>query len=104
MLELAIYWLIQQDYRDANITVHSDNTGVIGAFSNSHSCNPAHNNCIHYIMSSLIPANVTISPEFITSGENLADPVSHGMILCYRSHIDCTYPLPADLDLWLVPI
>jgi len=36
-LELAIYWLTQQQYRDANIIVHSDNTGVIGAFSNGHS-------------------------------------------------------------------
>jgi len=44
-LELAVYWLIQEGFHDANIVVHLDNTGVIGAFSNGRSRNPACNDC-----------------------------------------------------------
>jgi len=32
MLELAVIWLVQDGYMDCNITIHSDNTGMIGAF------------------------------------------------------------------------
>ena len=103
-LELSIYWLIQEGYQDMHITIHSDNTGVIGAFSSSCSHNPAHNNSICHIMASLILTNVTISPKYITSGKNLNDPVSHGIISGYGSWINCTFPLPADLVPWLTPI
>ena len=40
-LKLTIYWLIQRGFHDADIIVHSVNTGVIGAFLNGRSCNPA---------------------------------------------------------------
>jgi len=45
-LELAIYWLLQMNFHNSNITIRSDNTAVIDAFSNSKSCNPAWNNCL----------------------------------------------------------
>ena len=31
-LKLMVLWLICDGYADCNITVHGDNTGVIGAF------------------------------------------------------------------------
>jgi len=84
-LELAIYWLIQEHYHDMNIMIHSDNTGVIGAFSSSCSCNPACNNCVCHITSSLIPANIMILPTYIASGDNLEGHVSHGIVDNYLS-------------------
>jgi len=40
-LELAIYWLLQMGFHDSEIMICSDNTGVIDAFLNGRSCNPA---------------------------------------------------------------
>ena len=77
-LELAIYWLIQMGFHDADITMHLDNTDVIGAFSNRRSHNPAWNYCLHRMTSSLIPASITISPKYVPSHENLAVPTSCG--------------------------
>jgi len=94
-LELAIYWLTQQQYRDANIVVCSENTGVIGAFSNGRSRNPVCNDCIRRITSCLIPENVMISPKYIASGENLADPVSHGLFLGFGLSLSSRLHVPS---------
>jgi len=48
-LELAIYWLIQEGFRNTDVTIHLDNMGVIAAFSNGKSRNTARNNCIRRI-------------------------------------------------------
>ena len=103
-LELAIYWLIQEGYQDVNITIHSDITGVIGAFSSGHSRNPAHNDSICCITVSLILANVIITPKYIASANNLANPVLCGITLGYSSWLDCSFLLPADLIPWLTAI
>jgi len=46
-LELSIYWLIQMGFHDADITVHWDNTRLIGAFSNGRAHNPTQIDCLH---------------------------------------------------------
>jgi len=87
-----------------NITIHSDNTGVIGAFSSGRSRNPAHNDTIHHITVALILTNVSISPEYITSSGNLANTISRGITSGYDSWLNCTFPLPTYLAPWLTPI
>jgi len=96
-LELSIYWLIQEGYRDANIKIHSDNTRVISAFSNGCSHNPACNDCICCITTSFIPASLTISLKYIASSSSLADPVSHGLVNNYKSCLNCHFLLPTPL-------
>ena len=92
-LELVIYWLIQRGFHNVDVTVHSNNTGVIAAFSNRKSRNTAQNDCIQCITYDLIPVCLTISPMYILSCENLADPVSHGHTDGYDAHLTCTFPL-----------
>jgi len=103
-LELAIYWLIQEGYQNTDVTVYSDNTGIIGAFSNSHSQNQPRNTCIHHITSSLIPVNLTISPKYIPSSENLADPISWGSTFGYSAHLPCDFEIPTAIANWLIVI
>ena len=93
-LELAIYWLIQEGFRNADVTVCSDNMGVIAAFSNSKSYNAAHNDCICRITSALVPVCLTISLKYMPSCENLADPVSCGHTAGYSACLVCTFLLP----------
>jgi len=103
-LELAIYWLIQEGFWNTDVTVHSDNMGVIAVFSNSKSCNTARNNCIHHITSALVPVCLTISPKYMPSCENLADPVSCGCTAGYSAHLACTFPLLTPLSSWLTTL
>ena len=103
-LELAIYWLIQEGYQGMNITILSDNTGVIGAFSSGRSHNPARNPTIRHTTVAMIPTNISISPEYLTSSGNLADAVSRGATSGYNSRLNCAFPLPTDLAPWLTPI
>jgi len=103
-LELAIYWLIQEGFRNADVTVPSDNMGVIAAFLNGKSCNATCNNCIRRITSALVPTCLTISPKYMSSCENLANPVSHGHTASYSAWLACTFPLPTPLSLWLTTL
>ena len=88
-------------FHDSDITLCSDNTGIIDAFLNGRSCNPARNDCLHWITSSLIPASIMISPKYVPSCENLADPVSHGHLDNYLWHLDCMFKVPSPLLAWL---
>ena len=103
-LELAIYWLIQEGFQNADVTICSDNMGVIAAFSNGKSRNAAHNDCICCITSALVPVCLTISPKYVPSCENLADPVSHGRTAGYSAHLTCSFPLPPPLSSWLTAL
>jgi len=100
-IELAIYWLIQQGLWNADVTICSENMGVIATFSNGKSCNAAHNNCICCITSALVPACLTISPKYVPSCENLADLVSWGCTTSYNACLICTFLLLPSLSLWL---
>ena len=100
-LELEIYWLIQRGFHNVDITVHSDNTGVIAAFSNGKSCNTAQNDCICCNTSAIIPTCLAISLMYVSSCENLADPDSCGHTDNYDAHLICTFLLPNPLSLWL---
>ena len=83
------------DFHDSNIAIHSDNTAIIDAFSNGKSHNPARNNCLRWITSLLIPTSIMISPVYVPSCKNLADPVSHGHLNDYLGCLDCTFEVPS---------
>jgi len=75
-LKLAILWLKQQKFGDAEIIIRGDNTGVIGTFNKGQSRNLQCNNSIQHITSSLIPFNLTILPIYVHSAKNQTDPKS----------------------------
>jgi len=75
-LELAILWLIQAGHIYCNITIHGDNTRVIGAFNKGHSHNIPHNDSICHMATSLIPNNISISPVYVSSTSNKTNTIS----------------------------
>jgi hypothetical protein len=79
-VKLATVWATEQQYHDAEITIHSGNTSIIDAYKQGHSQNIPCNQSIQCITSSLIPANLTILPQYVPSESNLADPILHGVL------------------------
>ena len=96
-LKLAILWVADQGYTDCEVTIHSDNTRVIGTFNKGWFCNSLRDVLIHQIASILVPFNMTILPTYVPSGTNRADPVSHGVLGPQSLHLSCTFKLPQEL-------
>jgi len=70
-------------FHDSDITVHSDNTRVIGALLNGRSLQPCHNDCLSQITSTSYSSFLSLFANIHPSSENLADPVSLGHIENY---------------------
>ena len=96
-LKLVVFWLVEQNFSDCNITIWGVNTGVIGAFNKGHSCNTSWNDTIHRIASCLIPFNITIVPVFVTSLEHRANSVSHSILGPQELCLGCSFKLPQEL-------
>jgi len=94
-------WLVQKDFHDADVRIWGDNTGVIGAFLKGHSCSIPRNDTIHRITSSLIPFNLTISPSYVASSANRADPISRGVLGSSDMRLVCSFELPSELQNFL---
>jgi len=79
-MELAVLILIGRGFKDCIITVHGDNTGIIGAYDKGRSRNVPCNDSLRCIAASVIPNNITILPRYVPSAANRADPVSRGIL------------------------
>src|SRR5882724_6659339 len=97
-LELAILILINRNFVDCTITIHGDNTGVIGAVDRGRSRSIPRNDSIQRITSSMIPNNITIRPIYVPSATNRADPVSRGIL--GPSSLRATRPLVLPPELF----
>ena len=101
-LELAVYWLVAAGFHDADVTIRSDNSGVVGAFWKGRLRNLERNESIGCITVALSCANLSLSPIFVLSIENLADPLSHGCLRPNSSHIPQVIHIPPCLDGFLL--
>lgn len=77
-IELLVYFLEQLGFQNAHLRIYSDNKGTIGALAKGRSRNRPINLAIRRTLAVLYP--LFISPDFtyISSAENLADPISRG--------------------------
>jgi hypothetical protein len=100
-LELAVMWLVQKDFHDADVRIWGDNTGVIGAFLKGRSRSIPRNDTTRRITSSLIPFNLTISPSYVASSANRADPISRGVLGSSDMRLVCGFELPSELQNFL---
>ena len=101
-LELAVYWLVATSLHDADVTIQSDNLGVVSAFWKGHSHNLERDKSIGRITVALSCANLSLSPIFVSSVKNLADPLSHGCLGSNSSHIPKVIHIPPCLDGFLL--
>jgi len=96
-LEMAILWLIHKGYSDWKITIHGDNTGVIGAYEKGHSRNIPRNDSLRRISSCIIPNNIVIAPVYVKSAMNKADPISRGILGLPHLRFRDSIQLPVEL-------
>ena len=101
-LELSILWLLHDGHTDCDITMHGDNMGVIGAFFKGQSHSIPRNESLCCIASYLIPNNVQISPVYVTSTSNRANPISHSILGFPSLKMLESLQLPGELEPWLL--
>jgi hypothetical protein len=97
----VILWVTEQNVSDKEILIHGDNTGIINAYKKGCSRNIPCNASIQWITSYLIPANLTITPIFVPSKFNLADPISHGILGPAEFWLVYHFELPPELTPFL---
>jgi len=77
-IKLLVYFLEQLGFRDAHLRIYSDNKGTIGALAKGRSRNHPINLAIRHILGVLYPLFISSDFTYVSSAENLADPISHG--------------------------
>ena len=100
-LELAVLWLVMQDFADCEVAIKGDNTGVIGAFNKGHSHNVSRNAAIRRMAAPLVPLNITVLPVYVASVVNSADPVSHSTLGPQEFCLGCYLDLPLELSQYI---
>jgi hypothetical protein len=103
-VELAVLWITEQNLTDREILVHGDNTGVIDSYKKGRSRNIPRNSSIQRITASLIPSNLTITPIFVPSECNLADPISRGNLGPSECRLAYHFELPTELQPFLLHV
>ena len=73
-------WIQSARIQDLKVSVHGDNTGVLGALEKGQLRNMAHNLCIQCISTILMPSNVLLDPVYVTLETNLVDACSHSKL------------------------
>ena len=97
-LELAVLWLVTQDFADCEVAIKGDNTGVISAFNKGCSCNVSCNATIRRMVASLVPLNITVLPVYAASVANRTDPVSRGTLGPQEFCLGFSFKLPLELS------
>jgi hypothetical protein len=100
-VELAASWFASQVILDADLLVHWDKTSVIDGYRKGRSRNESRNASIRRISSILMPNNLTITPVYVPSAMNLADPFSRGVLESHNDYLP-VQPLAEELCPFLV--
>jgi hypothetical protein len=86
-LEFVIGVIADLGYRDLLLLIRSDNTGVIGAFRKGRSRNFHVNFSIRRTEAILDTAGLSFTSSYVESAENLADPISRGILPGHETRI-----------------
>lgn len=103
-LELACLYLEQLGCMNMDIVVHSDNVGVITAFSKGWSKNPQVNLAIGRAGLVCMSCNFTLLPEYVESEKNRADGLSRGVIPRVATRLSSLPSLPTELRKFLISV
>lgn len=93
-VEMALLTLVAGKFPPATYTIHSDNSGVVGAFGASRSRNPHQNSILHHILILMRDSNIWLNTHWIPSEENLADGPSRGVFPPQSCRIRCSTSIP----------
>lgn len=96
-IELFAMWLSTTDLSDCEAPVHGDNTGSIEAHKKGRSRNVHRNSSILRLSNHLMALNISLSPVYVTSEDNRADPISRGNLGLNDNRLDIKFELPIEL-------
>ena len=96
-VKLAVAWLTQSGWHDACLKIHCDNNSVLSSFWKGHSRCPAHNQTLCRMTAHLASENLSISPTYIPSTSNRADPLFQGILGTSSSCIAPKIIVPEEL-------
>jgi hypothetical protein len=96
-LEFIIYILAASDFSDARVTIHSDNKGVISAFDKGQCRNPEINLSIRRSATTLASHNLLPSLVHVNPEDNLADPISCGILGSPALRLGVEFNMPNEL-------
>jgi hypothetical protein len=94
--------LCERNLLDANLIIHADNTSVIDAYKKGRSRNTSRNSSIRRITEMLIPRNLAITPCYVPTELNLADPFSRGEFGSPTLRLNFPFPLKDELATFIV--
>lgn len=97
-IELTTLHLTELSYRDTDLILHSDNMGVIGAVQRG---NFEVNLSIRRTALACCASNILILPQYVNTSDNLADPVSRGILGPASSRLPILTMLPKELHAFL---
>jgi hypothetical protein len=101
-LEFLVYFLIQLDFCNVRLLIHSDNNGAIGAHSKGRSRNVAINLCVRRTYSASSSAFISTSFKYIESALNPSDPISRGELGPSSTRLVRRFKIPRDLRTFFV--
>ena len=93
-VEMALLTLIAGKLPPATYTIHSDNAGVVGAFSASRSRNSHQNSILRHVFILMRDHDIWLDVHWIPSEENLADGPSRGIFPPLSSQIQTAVSIP----------
>jgi hypothetical protein len=96
-VELALHVLVARGVHSSHILIYSDNQGVIGAWNRGRGRNPEINLSIRRAELLAHEHAIALSFNFVDSEDNLADPISRGILGPVEQHLASSFPLPVDL-------
>ena len=100
-VELAVSTIIAQGFLSAHILVRSDNQGVIGAWRRGRCPNRFVNMAIRRSELLAHQYDISLTFSFIASADNLADPISRGILGPAASQLSSSFDLPMELQPFL---
>jgi hypothetical protein len=102
-VELVCLLVESKGLHDADVLIRSDNIGVIGAFEKGRGRNFMVNFSIRRTNVLLVDNNLSLSFEYVKSEDNLADPISRGVLGSLDSRFPSIIDLPVGVSEYLLP-
>jgi len=98
-VEFAVYFLEEMGFHDSRLLIHSDNQGTIGAVDKGRSSNVPIKIAVRRTYTVLAAISVSIDVNYIVSADNLADPISRGILGPLSLRLNFSFNLPEELSL-----
>jgi len=100
-VELVLITLVAAGIYSAHLILRSDNSGVCGTMAAGKSCNPTQNDILRHTVELLRDSELTVTVNWISTNENLADTPSRGKLSPKATIFTPLPKVPFHLKKWV---